>query len=83
MCARVQRLGGDLKFVLISSRSEVALAPNADPEEFFVEVEVSRGLKCERCWHYCDDRGLDPAHPTICGRCTTNLYGAGETRRIA
>jgi signal peptidase II len=26
-------------------------------------------------------RRHDPAHPTICGRCTSNLHGAGETRR--
>jgi len=27
--------------------------------------------------------GHDPAHPTICGRCTSNLYGAGEIRTVA
>jgi isoleucyl-tRNA synthetase len=26
------------------------------------------------------DVGADPAHPTICGRCTANLFGAGEAR---
>jgi isoleucyl-tRNA synthetase len=36
------------------------------------------GTKCERCWHWRDDVGHDPAHPTICGRCTSNLHGAGE-----
>ena len=25
----------------------------------------------------------DAAHPTLCGRCTSNLYGAGETRTVA
>ena len=30
-----------------------------------------------------DDVGHDPAHPTICGRCTSNLYGAGEHRTCA
>ncbi|HZE90850.1 MAG TPA: zinc finger domain-containing protein [Rhizobacter sp.] len=40
-------------------------------------------MKCDRCWHYRDDVGHDPAHPTICGRCTSNLYGAGERRRVA
>jgi isoleucyl-tRNA synthetase len=22
-------------------------------------------------------------HPTLCGRCVSNLYGAGETRQFA
>ena len=32
---------------------------------------------------FCDDIGADPAHPTICGRCASNLDGAGETRTVA
>jgi isoleucyl-tRNA synthetase len=39
--------------------------------------------KCERCWHYRADVGQDAAHPTLCGRCVSNLYGAGETRTVA
>jgi isoleucyl-tRNA synthetase len=39
--------------------------------------------KCERCWHYREDVGIDAAHPTLCGRCTSNLYGAGEERKVA
>jgi len=27
--------------------------------------------------------GLDAAHPGICGRCVSNLYGAGEHRVVA
>ena len=27
--------------------------------------------------------GHDPAHPHLCGRCTSNLYGAGEARHAA
>lgn len=46
-------------------------------------VAVSTAPKCERCWHYREDVGHDPAHPTICGRCTSNLFGAGETRKYA
>ncbi len=48
--------------------------------EFFVTATSSAAAKCERCWHYRDDVGVDPAHPTICGRCTSNLFGAGEPR---
>jgi isoleucyl-tRNA synthetase len=46
-------------------------------------VTASQATKCDRCWHYADDVGQDTAHPTICGRCVSNLHGAGETRHIA
>jgi isoleucyl-tRNA synthetase len=46
-------------------------------------VTPSTSSKCERCWHYREDVGANPAHPTICGRCTSNLYGAGEHRTVA
>jgi isoleucyl-tRNA synthetase len=48
-----------------------------------IEVTPSTAVKCERCWHYRDDVGHDSAHPTLCGRCTSNLYGAGEARQVA
>jgi lipoprotein signal peptidase len=44
-----------------------------------IEVTASSATKCERCWHWRDDVGQDPAHPTICGRCDSNLHGAGRT----
>jgi isoleucyl-tRNA synthetase len=52
-------------------------------EALAVQVTPSGATKCERCWHWRDDVGHDPAHPTICGRCTSNLYGAGEARAVA
>jgi isoleucyl-tRNA synthetase len=48
-----------------------------------VQVAVSQATKCERCWHYADDVGHHADHPTICGRCVSNLHGAGETRQVA
>jgi len=71
-------LGDDLKFVTITSQAVLASA-----SELVVTVTPSTSTKCERCWHYRDDVGADPAHPTICSRCTNNLFGAGETRRVA
>jgi len=32
-------------------------------------VSKADGQKCERCWHWETDVGLNPEHPTICGRC--------------
>jgi isoleucyl-tRNA synthetase len=71
-------LGEDLKFVFITSAIELVAG-----EALSVSSSTTKAIKCERCWHYCDDIGVDPAHPTICGRCTSNLAGAGETRTFA
>ena len=46
-------------------------------------ASASKDVKCERCWHYVADVGADAEHPTLCGRCISNLYGAGETRKVA
>jgi isoleucyl-tRNA synthetase len=48
-----------------------------------VQVTPSTATKCERCWHWRDDVGHDPAHPSLCSRCTSNLFGAGEARSAA
>jgi len=70
------RMGEDLKFVLITSRASVARA-NGSPVA--VEVKPSKHPKCERCWHYREDVGA----AGLCGRCQSNLQGAGEARRYA
>ena len=71
-------LGDDLKFVFITSAAIVAAG-----DAMTVEVVPSVDTKCERCWHWRSDVGHDAAHPTLCGRCTSNLYGAGEARALA
>jgi isoleucyl-tRNA synthetase len=76
--ALLASLGEDLKFVFITSA--VTLQPGS---ALTVQVTPSTAQKCERCWHYRDDVGADAAHPTLCGRCTSNLYGAGENRKVA
>ena len=76
--ALLSSLGDDLKFVLITSAANAVLA-----DELSITVTPSTHQKCERCWHYRADVGANPAHPTICGRCESNLYGDGETRTVA
>ncbi len=76
--ALLSTLGEDLKFVFITSVATLAEGPALQ-----VAVSTSSASKCERCWHWRDDVGSDAAHPTLCGRCTSNLYGAGETRQVA
>jgi isoleucyl-tRNA synthetase len=34
-----------------------------------LQIAKANGSKCERCWHYCTDIGLNTSHPNICGRC--------------
>jgi isoleucyl-tRNA synthetase len=79
--AELASLGDDLKFVFIVSK--VTLIETSAGSPVFIEVFASEHAKCDRCWHYRDDVGQDPAHPTICGRCTSNLFGAGEERKFA
>jgi isoleucyl-tRNA synthetase len=74
----VKTLGEDLKFVLITSSVDVFAEDALE-----VSVVASTATKCERCWHYRDDVGAEAAHPTLCGRCVSNLHGSGELRVIA
>ena len=76
--ALLQTLADDLKFVFITSSAQ-AIAGN----ELAVTVTPSEHEKCERCWHYRTDVGVNPEHPTLCGRCDTNLHGSGEVRTKA
>ncbi|MDH5207941.1 MAG: isoleucine--tRNA ligase [Burkholderiaceae bacterium] len=79
--ALLQSLGDDLRFVLITSQARVEIV-GSEADEAIV-VTPSGATKCERCWHWRDDVGHAPDHPTLCGRCVSNLFGAGEPRTIA
>ncbi len=76
--ALLSSLGDDLKFVFITSAMHLVAG-----SDLSAGVSASKAVKCERCWHYRDDVGTDAAHPTLCGRCTSNLFGAGEARMFA
>ena len=76
--ALLASLGDDLKFVFITSAIELVAGSATS-----VSTTASTAPKCERCWHYVEDVGVDPDHPTICGRCISNLHGAGESRKFA
>ncbi|MGA8009557.1 MAG: zinc finger domain-containing protein, partial [Thiomonas sp.] len=77
--ALLSRLQDDLRFVFITSRATL----HAAGEELRIEVAPTTHAKCERCWHWRDDVNADPSHPGLCGRCVSNLYGAGEPRHLA
>ena len=76
--ALLASLGNDLKFVFITSQLNLE-----EGSELVAKVSVSQDTKCDRCWHYSPDVGVNPAHPTLCGRCDSYLHGAGEKRLFA
>ena len=90
LSAKLAALGDELRFVLLTSGVTVETV-TAQPEDtqateidgLYIKVTATTAEKCERCWHYCDDVGADPAHPEICGRCVSNVDGDGEQRQFA
>ncbi|MGZ8293256.1 MAG: isoleucine--tRNA ligase [Telluria sp.] len=74
-------LDDDLKFVFITSAAKAEEV--ASEAEEAVSVTASEAPKCERCWHYRADVGTHADHAGLCGRCYSNLFGAGEKRAFA
>ncbi len=90
LAAKLNALGDELRFVLLTSAvnvSEVDSQPAdtqaTEIEGLFISVAATDAAKCERCWHYSEDVGVNPAHPEICGRCVSNVDGEGEKRQFA
>jgi isoleucyl-tRNA synthetase len=92
--ASLATLGDELRFVLITSGAELANIADAptdvsanvrtgEIEGLKVVVSASEAEKCDRCWHRRDDVGSHAEHPTLCGRCVSNVAGDGETRHFA
>jgi isoleucyl-tRNA synthetase len=84
------RLGGELRFALITSEARVHPmterpegAADTELEGLAVRVSPSLHAKCVRCWHHREDVGSHPEHPELCGRCVSNVDGDGERRRFA
>ncbi|WP_241649287.1 isoleucine--tRNA ligase [Rosenbergiella collisarenosi] len=91
LAQRLQALGNELRFVLLTSEAQV-VESSAAPSEA-VQSEQLKGLrimlgkaqgeKCPRCWHYSNDIGANPEQAQICGRCYSNVAGNGEERKFA
>jgi len=87
--ADLERLGDELRFVLITSEarlkplSEAGDARTTDLEGLRVSISASSHAKCSRCWHHREDVGSHAGHEELCGRCVSNVEGEGETRRFA
>ena len=78
--AALSVLGDDLRLAMITSSANLHLA-NTDTPRY--TARASGHTKCERCWHYRADVGSISDHPNLCGRCHSNLFGAGEPRHHA
>jgi isoleucyl-tRNA synthetase len=83
--AFLDSFGDDLRFVFITSQARVA--DGSHPEaaatvlpDVRLRVSPSTQQKCGRCWHYRADVGATHEHPSLCGRCVSNLFGPGEPR---
>jgi isoleucyl-tRNA synthetase len=90
LARKLAKLGEELRFVLITSKATietVTAAPEnvleTDIDGLWLTVAPAEGEKCERCWHVTTDIGTNEAHPSLCGRCITNVDGEGETRQFA
>ena len=83
------KLGDELRFVTITSKATLSsLADGNDAEQSLmaglkVSLKRSEANKCVRCWHFIDDVGSNDQHPEVCGRCISNISGAGEARHYA
>lgn len=45
-------------------------ASTGDIDGLAVAVEKASGEKCERCWVYSEEVGVNSEHPTLCARCS-------------
>lgn len=87
--ADLEKLGDELRFVLMTSRAdlqpltEAVDASATEMEGLKVAVKASTFEKCTRCWHRREDVGASKVHPELCERCIENIEGEGEVRHFA
>ena len=87
LMAILERLGEELRFVLIVSKVSIESIDKAGSEARLtsnsglkVLVSASKFLKCDRCWHHHSSVGKNSEHSLLCERCITNIEGLGESR---
>ena len=89
LARKLEHLGEELRFVLITSEATVRPVSEAEGAEqtgyegLLVKVTPASHTKCERCWHHRADVGQNEQYSDLCGRCVTNVEGPGETRSFA
>ena len=95
LASTLAKVGDELRFILITSGASVlpqSDLPASGASEsaiksaiagLSIQVELSQGEKCVRCWHHREDVGTNTEHPEICARCVDNVEGEGEQRCFA
>ena len=87
---KLENLKDELKFLFIVSECKILVGNKNDnfsikdgSDEFSISISKSKYKKCERCWHLHETVGKITKYPTICQRCSDNIYGNGECRTYA
>jgi isoleucyl-tRNA synthetase len=70
----LESFGENLRFMFIVSQVELR-----DGTELKVEVAQADGEKCERCWNYTTDVGVNPKYTGACGRCADNIEATAKS----
>jgi len=92
VASTLEKLGDELRFVLITSTADVKSIDakpdglemlNVNGHDYAVDSAKASGEKCVRCWHLRDDVGTNSEYPEVCNRCISNVHGEGEKRNIA
>jgi isoleucyl-tRNA synthetase len=91
-CTRFAVLGGELRFLLITSEAQVhaveappagaVAASNTGRSGVWILAQRTDDPKCVRCWQRRPDVGEDSRHPQLCRRCVGNIEGPGEDREF-
>ncbi|NEP58167.1 MAG: isoleucine--tRNA ligase [Symploca sp. SIO2G7] len=71
----------ELRYLFLASQVGLLDSPkaiesaeyNSKSEILQVGVVKAAGEKCDRCWNYSTDIGIEPEHPTLCERCVSAL----------
>ncbi len=90
LLSQLNQLEDELRFILITSKADVAdfdAAPSdaleTEVDGLKLSVKSCEAPKCVRCWHHREDVGTHAGYEELCGRCVENVDGAGEQRRFA
>jgi len=78
----LKAFSSDLRYIFIVS--SVVLEEGAAFGSDFLEVRVfpASGNKCDRCWNYSADIGVNTRFPTVCSRCVAALEELEQTRAL-
>lgn len=79
------KLGEELRFLLITSQAHLLPLEQLKDQTLLnndlnigIEVELSKGKKCIRCWHRC----MKLNEKELCERCVGNINNKDEVRRF-